>query len=312
MNETNLKPVAEKKPCVLAVEDSGTSLAILVSLLEELGYDTLDASDGREALDVIERERDRIDVIVLDKVMPNMDGLEVVKHLKQDPKAYHIPVIMVTGSKKPEEIKEGIDAGVFYYLTKPYEEDVFKSILSSATHEAHKRSTLREELKKHQSSFGFLKNASFEIQKMADVEPLACFIANFFPDPEIALPGIASLLSNAVEHGNLEIGYDKKADLINRGALQKEIEDRQNIAPFNERIVKADVTRTDDEVTLRIEDEGRGFDSSKYMEIDPARALDPHGRGIAQANKISFDRIEYNDKGNIVTAVSTLSSAIDW
>lgn len=312
MSESHLKPVTEKKGRVLAVEDDATSLAILSGLLTDLGYDVLEATEGREALDIIDREYERLDVIVLDKAMPEMDGLEVVAHLKDDPKARHIPVVMVTGSSRPEEVKEGIDAGVFYYLTKPYEDDVFKSIIGAAMREAQRRQLLKIELKKHQTSFGFINSAAFTIRKLEEAEDLACFIANCFPNPDQALPGLASLLANAVEHGSLEIGYTSKTDLLNKGKWRTEIERRENLEDYSGRYVRVYLECDDQEIRVRIEDDGPGFDWKQYLDIDPARALDAHGRGIAQANKISFDEVSYNEKGNVVTAVAKAGSGIQW
>lgn len=312
MNEANLKPVNDKKGRILAVEDDSTSLLVLVGLLEDLGYEVLEATEGREALDIVEREGATLDVIVLDKVMPEMDGLEVVAQLKDDPKAQHIPIIMVTGSTKPEEVKEGIDAGVFYYLTKPYEDNVFKSVLTSAMREADRRSNLKGELKKHQTSFGFIDRADFTIQKLEEAEDLACFIANCFPNPDTALPGLASLLVNAVEHGNLEVGYEKKSEFLSKNMWREMVECRFEHPAFQSRSVHVQLSRNDKEVRVTIEDQGKGFDWKQYLEIDPARALDSHGRGIAQANKISFDELQYNEKGNVVTAISNIGSGIKW
>ncbi|MCK6498271.1 MAG: ATP-binding protein, partial [Nitrospira sp.] len=60
---------------------------------------------------------------------------------------------------------------------------------------------------------------------------------------------------------------------------------------------------------LQVTDEGAGFDWRKYLDFDPDRAYDTHGRGIAMANKLSFDHIEYRGKGNRVHAVSYLQGA---
>ena len=307
-----LKPVTSSKGRILAVEDDATSLVILVGLLEELGYEVLEAASGEEALGVVEREADDLDVIVLDKVMPGMDGLEVVAQLKGDPTAHHIPVVMVTGSTRPEEVKEGIDAGVFYYLAKPYEPEVFNSVLTSAMREANRRNNLKSELKKHQTSFGFIDRAEFTISKVEEAENLACFIANCFPEPETALPGLASLLVNAVEHGNLEVGYETKTRLLAEKRWREELDRRENDPAYQGRKVKVEMLCDDQEASVTITDEGKGFQWQSYMDIDPARALDSHGRGIAQANKISFDELVYNETGNRVTAKSRKGTALKW
>ena len=153
MNEQSQQQMPQNLGRILAVDDDATSLLILRGLLEEQGYEVLDAQSGTEALCIVEREAQSLDVIVLDKMMPEMDGLQVVAHLKDDEKARHIPIVMLTGSNKPEEVKEGIDAGVFYYMTKPFEDNIFQSVLFSAIRESQRRKTLKSELKKHNTSF---------------------------------------------------------------------------------------------------------------------------------------------------------------
>ena len=61
-----------------------------------------------------------------------------------------------------------------------------------------------------------------------------------------------------------------------------------------------------------ITDQGDGFDWKKFMRIDPSRAGDNHGRGIAQANATSFDKLTYNDKGNQVIAFVGLEKQLEW
>jgi CheY-like chemotaxis protein len=300
------------KGCILAVEDDATSLVIMVSLLEELGYETLQAENGREALEVLEREAARIDAIVLDKAMPEMDGLEVVDALKDTPQMRHIPIVMVTGSKSADEVKEGIDAGVFYYLVKPFEDDVFESVVTSAMREANRRKALKSELHKHQASFGFIDKAEFTISTLDEAEDLACFIANCFPNPDTALAGLSSLLVNAIEHGNLEIGYEMKSELLRDRNWHDEVDTRQSRNAHKDQKVHVTLFQNDDETRVTIRDEGSGFTWQDYMEIDPSRALHTHGRGIAQANKISFEELIYNKKGNEVTAISKKGSGIVW
>ncbi len=312
MQDVALENAPISAGCVLAVEDDQTTLIILVAQLEELNFEVLQATNGVEALGIIEREADRIDVVVLDKHMPEMGGLEVVKHLKDDAKASRIPIIMVTGSDRPEEFQEGLDAGVFYYLTKPYEDSIFASVLSSAMRESERRSLLKNELKKHHTSFNFITQAQFTIKTIEDAEDLAHFISYCFPNPEIALPGLADLLINAVEHGNLEIGYEEKSNLLKAGKWREEVRRRENSPEYCDRQVNVRLTRNNSETKVVIKDEGTGFNWAEFMEIDPSRALHNHGRGIAQANKISFDELSYNDEGNKVTVISHNQSDIQW
>jgi len=70
--------------------------------------------------------------------------------------------------------------------------------------------------------------------------------------------------------------------------------------------------RREDSVAVRITDQGEGFDWQDYLHIDPSRAADNHGRGIAQANVISFDELEFNTRGNQLTASARLEEELEW
>jgi len=106
-------------PLVLAVDDTPENLEILRVRLESQGYEVAEAADGLEALD---RARElEPDLILLDIMMPRLDGIETVRRLKQDPELRCIPVILVTAKADTKDVVLGLDAGGDDYLTKPFE-----------------------------------------------------------------------------------------------------------------------------------------------------------------------------------------------
>src|SRR5271165_3027859 len=98
------------KPKVLAVEDEEFNLDVLQYHLSEAGYDVIAAQDGGIAVQKLEEVPD-VDVIVLDRMMPKMDGIEFLKIIKADPRFRNIPVVMQTAAALPEEVRHGIEAG---------------------------------------------------------------------------------------------------------------------------------------------------------------------------------------------------------
>jgi class 3 adenylate cyclase len=106
-------------PRILAVDDVPTNLDILRVRLESQGYEVFTAADGEEAL-ARTAELDP-DLILLDIMMPKLDGIEVVKRLKQDPAQRYIPVILVTAKADTKDVVAGLEAGGDDYLTKPFE-----------------------------------------------------------------------------------------------------------------------------------------------------------------------------------------------
>lgn len=302
----------EKQLTILAVEDDRLERAFLEEQVQELGHNLMQAVNGQEALVLLQKNYDQIDVVLMDRMMPVMDGMTAVRHMKEHPRLRRIPVVMITGATSHEEMKEGLEAGVFYYLTKPVDEDVLRSVLIAATREAQQNRTLNEELKRHKTSFNLIDTCKFEYKTLEEAECLAAFLAQCFPDPDRVINGLAELLINAVEHGNLEVGYDLKSELLNAGAWREVIEERQKSAAFIDKKVEVVFTRKSDGLYVVITDQGRGFNWKKFMTIDPARAGDNHGRGIAQANTMSFDRLTYNEEGNQAVAYVGHSKDIEW
>ncbi len=102
---------------VLVVDDNVDSITILRSILETNGFDVRVAQSGQEALDRIDEERP--DVVLLDVMMPEMSGLEVLERIKTTHATANLPVIMVTAKMQDEDVMVGYQYGADYYITKP-------------------------------------------------------------------------------------------------------------------------------------------------------------------------------------------------
>lgn len=309
-NYTLLNPQSPHK--ILAVEDEILSMSFMEAQIKDLGNEIIKAENGKIALDYLQANPNDIDVILMDREMPIMDGLTAVQKIKSNPIFKHIPIIMVTGADSNDEMKQGLDAGVFYYLTKPVASPMLKSVLSAAIRESQQSKILAEELGKHKASFNLIETCKFKFQTLSEAESLAAFIANCFPDPYRVLPGLGALLINAVEHGILQIGYDKKTELIEAGIWRAEIEQMLRLPNYKNVFATATIAKKNGGTYVIIEDPGNGFQWQKYMRIDPSRAGDNHGRGIAQANTISFDKLTYNQNGTQAIAFVDSTRQLEW
>lgn len=107
----------ESKGKILVVDDEPVNVRLLRAILQTEGYTPLEASSGAEALKMA-REHDP-DVILLDVMMPDMDGFEVTRYLKADPDTAHIPVLLVTALADRRSRLQGLEIGAEDYLTKP-------------------------------------------------------------------------------------------------------------------------------------------------------------------------------------------------
>src|SRR5579871_1005815 len=103
---------------ILAVDDERHIVRLVQVNLERAGYEVVTAFDGKEALEKVESERP--DLVVLDVMMPYMDGFEVLKNLRKNPETRELPVIMLTAKAQDADVFRGWQSGVDCYLTKPF------------------------------------------------------------------------------------------------------------------------------------------------------------------------------------------------
>ena len=108
------------RPCILAVDDVFENLEIVTLRLEANGYEVITAADGIEALE--QTRRHLPDMILLDIMMPRLDGISVLKELKADPTLGFIPVLLLTAKADRTDVVAGLEAGADDYLTKPLDQ----------------------------------------------------------------------------------------------------------------------------------------------------------------------------------------------
>lgn len=124
---------------ILVVDDLPENVFMLQDRLENEGYEIVTAYDGKTG--IAKAVSDTPDLILLDVMMPEMNGIEVCKALKQDPVTADIPIIMVTAKSGAEDAKEGLEAGAFDYIKKPFEKIEMLARIGSALKlaDAHKQ-----------------------------------------------------------------------------------------------------------------------------------------------------------------------------
>nr|MBP8153854.1 ATP-binding protein [Nitrospira sp.] len=166
----------------------------------------------------------------------------------------------------------------------------------------------RQDLRRTTTTMRLLDSGTFRFKTPEEAKNLAMLLAHAYPDANRVVTGILELTLNAIEHGNLNIGYKEKSRLIEEEQLDSEIERRLSDPLYSSREATAQFVRRPDTLSLHISDQGKGFEWQKYLNFDPDRAFDTHGRGIAMANKLSFDTIEYRGNGNQVITVLQLGT----
>ena len=106
---------------ILVVDDLELNVKVLAAKLTAEYFDVVTAMSGAAALEAIERENP--DIVLLDVMMPDMDGVEVCRRIRANPKMMHLPIVIVTALSEPADRVRGLDAGADDFLTKPVDDE---------------------------------------------------------------------------------------------------------------------------------------------------------------------------------------------
>jgi DNA-binding response OmpR family regulator len=287
---------------VLLVEDDPDLRTALSQILESAEMEVSAAVDGAEALEYLESEPLAFDTVVTDRIMPRVDGMELLHTIKARREMTLLPVIILTVAAEPHQMVEGIDAGAYAYLPKPVDAEILISMIRSAAADWRHVQELNNHIRSDADTLTLTRQARFEYCSPDQAMGLGALLAKTCPDPDRVVMGLSELLVNAIEHGNLEIGYDEKSRLLVEQNWQDEIERRLALPDYIGRQAVVEVERRADGLVFTIRDQGSGFDPEKYLEIDPKRVFDAHGRGIAMARLLSFDDLRYEEGGRCAIA----------
>ncbi len=106
------------KQRILVVDDNPDSLTIMRAILENRGFDVSVAATGADALEQVHKTPPAL--VLLDVMMPELGGLEVLRQIREDTQIAHLPVILVTAKTHDEDLMSGYQFGADYYITKPF------------------------------------------------------------------------------------------------------------------------------------------------------------------------------------------------
>ena len=265
------------------------------AVLFEQGYEVSSHPDGSTAwLALLDGQR--CETLLLDCREPGPDELALLRLMREDGKFRHVP-LLVQGEL-------GDVAGLADYPTVG---SLFGSIgicvplmlnvVASAVAQFREQEGLRSLIGAGRSDGAMLTCGAFSIRTLNDARVLARGLAQLCADPVRARVGMQELLFNAVEHGNLAIGYAAKGELIVAGSWHTEVWLRTEDPRYRSRRVTVEFERDAIFMSLTIRDQGAGFDWRRYLVFSQARAFDPNGRGILLAHASGFAEIDYFRNG---------------
>ncbi|WP_204103021.1 MULTISPECIES: response regulator [Spirulina sp. CCY15215] len=190
----------KRKNDILVVDDHLDNVTLLMGLLREYGYEVRQVLSGRQALHVI--QHDPPDLILLDIMMPEMDGYQVCEKLKNTPKTRHIPVIFLSALNDLSDKVKGFKLGGADYITKPFRvEEVLARVQHQTTILTQKKQLLaqnlrlQQEIKERQQAEMQLKQVNQELQRSNDdLEQFTSIVSHDLRQPLTTINGYASLL----------------------------------------------------------------------------------------------------------------------
>jgi two-component system chemotaxis response regulator CheY len=116
---------------ILIVEDSTTTRALIRAVIEEMGdFNTVEASSGFEALKLLPTQE--FDLVITDINMPDINGLELIGFMKNNPKYSHLPLIIVSTERGEEDKRRGMALGAMAYITKPFKAHELQEVIKQA------------------------------------------------------------------------------------------------------------------------------------------------------------------------------------
>lgn len=217
--------------------------------------------------------------------------------LRDVPGLERVPIICVLGDGRRDDLRACERASAFACLREP----VSAQALASAINLGLMGGSTRASLAPPQDSSSLVREMELRLCSPKQVEAVVSALSALCPEPMRQGLGLAELVMNAIEHGNLEISGAHKAQLLLRGGFEEEVARRLRDPRFAGREARVRLTRYPDHVELVVEDAGPGFDWRNQLE----KVIDfeaPCGRGLRLAQQLAFDSLEYLGRGNVAIA----------
>lgn len=283
---------------VLIVEDDPVSQNYLKDTVETEGHQAEVAENGEIGLKVFKEHLP--DLVISDIQMPVVDGLELLEAIRRQNSSSII--IMATAYGSEEYAMKALRLGANNYMKKPIRHAELLPLL-------RKYSSVIEARTVEHEIMGSIVEKNFNMKLDNRFELIPQIVDHLIRETGHAIPeakrfgvrlGLLELLTNAIEHGNLEIGYDQKSAALETETLESLYKKRQSDPALAERRVTVAFKMDGKSCEWLITDEGKGFDwQTVRNSFDESKLLEAHGRGIF-ITQFYFDELVFNHAGNAV------------
>ena len=287
---------------ILAADDEELNLMIIARLLDEAGYGMIEAADGMEAWEYLTEHPREANILMLDRMMPGMNGFDLSRKVRTIPHMRFIPIIIQSGKIEEDTMTVTYNAGADYYLLKPFEHKFMQDMVRAVSYDVTRHKLLMDFMK---NPLPFERSATTTYKTPEEACKLAASLAIGAVDEVGVAEALSELMLNAIEHGNLGIDIETKRKLILAGTLQDEIAARLTQPEFKDRKVTVKVEPGSVQQIITITDEGAGFDWEKFTPYDVANLTKLCGRGIDRATRL-LSKVEFLGNGNAVRCAFNL------
>jgi anti-sigma regulatory factor (Ser/Thr protein kinase)/ActR/RegA family two-component response regulator len=289
-------------PTILVLESNDQESKFVLSALCSEGYTTVFKQHLQDILSELNQNDQYYQAVIVKHslIQPQDYGLlnDVLALSNKQNKHF----ILTSCTDADAVTKNELFSGQNCHLIEPLNADLLLSALESNTSDQCEN----EPTPSSMDPMTWLNFVQFKIKTIPEAQALTQFIAQLFPDPQRVELGLNELMINAIEHGNLGISHPEKSRLLNQGFWPEEISMRM-LRPENiSKHVEVYIHKCTEEITVKITDQGNGFEWRQFLEMSSDRVSDLHGRGIYIAKMLSFDSLEYLDEGRTAKATVRL------
>ena len=308
----------------LVVDDSRVNRLVLTRQLSALGLEVLEAENGIEALDLVRAHASAIDVVLLDVIMPELDGYDTLAAMKADDATRHIPVIIVSGVEELDSVVRCIELGATDYLTKPINARVLEARLNASLAAKRLRDLELEHIEQQRRLTETIDRQKTELSRFLSPQ-ISALISS--PEGEQLLAGHRRMITVAFCDLRGFTSFAEQADpeemlgvlgeyhrmigesIVRHGGTLEHFAGDGVMVFFNDPIVQEDhverAVRMAVEMRSRFEDLGAGWRKRGY-ELGFGIGI---AVGYATLGRIGFEgRYDYGAIGNVVILASRLSS----
>ena len=302
-------------PIILVVDDSETDRKLIGGLLKcKLDWIVQYASDGAEAFELVGQVFP--DVVITDLQMPVMNGIELCAQVKREHP--HVPVLLTTGVGSESLAVDALKAGASSYVPKNRLADslveTVEQVLAISGRQRIKACMLTQSM---ESRYRFkLNNDPSLILATVDFLTMEMEAVGIGGGAEQRQASIAleEAMLNAMFHGNLELNSHQvqaARKAFHDGRLSKEVESRAYKTPFSERRLFVTLELSKRQVTMKVRDEGRGFDTKGQLknacELKQFSGSGESGRGLTLIKSFS-DKVQFDKGGNAILMTLNIES----